>query len=1341
MISVQKPKTSNQGTRVSHSKASLRPDCDQLTRTSWSDASLAYAQIQKGRAAGNKRSLRLRIQIQSNLATIGCYAYKKKALFFFMLTIPLVCMCMGLMSSFTIWDLTKLWVLAGGRLEAEMSYTKLTHGEGIGGRDLMITHTLKEEAANVLHTDTLLAHQQVVKAAVHVSVDVFDISWSLKDVCNSLSFPLSEEHYLDMTLENLSPCVIITPLDCFWEGSKLLGPEYPVKIPGLSMNAVQWANLNPQELIETVKKYYSSSNTLQAMETFMKRAGITTAYQDKPCLNPNDELCPSTAPNKKSLKPLNIGAELTGGCFGFATKYMQWPEGALLGGVSKNKTGHIIRAEALQTIIELMSEEEMFKFWKDHIKVHNLDWNVEKAKMVLEAIQRRITQVVIEEAETSNLSSRHSVNVFSHASLNDVMKDFSKTNFRRIALGPVVILVCICASFFHCCNPLNSQYFLLISGFALCVLAVVSGLVFASTFGYYISSSIFAFNIISLQVVPSIGLGLGMSNVYLVINEYMQCLKLSCPKELLTAEIFKRTGLNIIFNCLSQLGAFFIASFIQMPALRTAVLQLGIIVVFHFVIIVIVYLACISFAVKKHFKCDEIPTREEKNEKHKKSHRSHPSLSAVVPIRQAVTHALPPDGSHVVTVLMPSGNQPEDTWPHIGTHTTSYENLSTMQSSHKDLSLKDKLPLKKDFSITKDCQNGSLLTQFLNKGLIPAVQKTPVKVIFYFVYVTMLLLGIWGTFRVEEGLDLTDFVPKNTNEYDFLSQRTKYFGLFNMFAVTKGNFKYPTNQRLLYDYHEAFTRINKIKNDNGEPPEFWLTMFRDWLLGLQKAFDEHWDSGCITQEGWCKNATDDAIMAYKLLVQTGRVDNPIDKSLVKTVQLVDANGIINTKPFYNYLSAWVSNDPLAYSASRAYFSPEPRQWIHDPQDVDLKMPKSQPLVYAQMPFFMDDMSSTEEITTTIREVRALCEKFENRGLPNFPSGLLFTYWEQFINLRQDLLLLLLYTFLFIFFVFSLLLFNPWAAAVEVVILFVITLELFGFMGIIGIRLNAVTAVILIITVGMSVGFTACFLMAFLTNIGSRQRRMVMALEQMFSPVLYSGLPLLVGSVMLSMSEFDFIFRYFFTIFSAFVVIAMLNGLLAFPLLLSVIGPPGEVLPYDNPERIPTPSPEPTPEPSPEPSPIRLRAKHVRPFTRRMYPRVPSEISLSTITEESTSRHSPEIVVEPELVVETTTVTNTLTGASTVNTTTNTSENTDSQSEDSSKCNTPCGENITTTSSSTSNIANLPSGTTTVTTRVKATAKVKVEVHAPYSNNVDTSRHKRRRDSSSSRCSSARSSPT
>lgn len=59
---------------------------------------------------------------------------------------------------------------------------------------------------------------------------------------------------------------------------------------------------------------------------------------------------------------------------------------------------------------------------------------------------------------------------------------------------------------------------------------------------------------------------------------------------------------------------------------------------------------------------------------------------------------------------------------------------------------------------------------------------------------------------------------------------------------------------------------------------------------------------------------------------------------------------------------------------------------------------------------------------------------------------------------------------------------------------------------------------------------------------------------------------------------------------------------------------------------------PTPEPSPRP-----RERPVRSVSRHIYPRMPSDISLSTITEEPTQYSSHEIIVQPEVVVETTTI--------------------------------------------------------------------------------------------------------
>lgn len=48
---------------------------------------------------------------------------------------------------------------------------------------------------------------------------------------------------------------------------------------------------------------------------------------------------------------------------------------------------------------------------------------------------------------------------------------------------------------------------------------------------------------------------------------------------------------------------------------------------------------------------------------------------------------------------------------------------------------------------------------------------------------------------------------------------------------------------------------------------------------MQKAFDKDWDEGRITYEGWQKNASDDGVMAYKLLSQTGEKET-INRSIV-----------------------------------------------------------------------------------------------------------------------------------------------------------------------------------------------------------------------------------------------------------------------------------------------------------------------------------------------------------------------------------------------------------------------------------------------------------------------------
>jgi len=61
---------------------------------------------------------------------------------------------------------------------------------------------------------------------------------------------------------------------------------------------------------------------------------------------------------------------------------------------------------------------------------------------------------------------------------------------------------------------------------------------------------------------------------------------------------------------------------------------------------------------------------------------------------------------------------------------------------------------------------------------------------------------------VRDGLDLTDVVPRNSTEHQFVTAQMKYFSIYPMYLVTKEDFDYPNKQKLLYEYHEAFKSVS-----------------------------------------------------------------------------------------------------------------------------------------------------------------------------------------------------------------------------------------------------------------------------------------------------------------------------------------------------------------------------------------------------------------------------------------------------------------------------------------------------------------------------------------------------
>nr|CAD7585590.1 unnamed protein product [Timema genevievae] len=897
-------------------------------------------------------------------------------------------------------------IIQGGRLERELHYTEAALGEADASTHQLVIQAPKDPGASLLHPAALLTHLQVLRAATAVTVHLFDI---------------------------------------------VLGSK------------VRWTNLNPFKLIEQIKGF-NFMFPFDTLEDFMKRAGISNGYQGKPCLDPSDTECPETAPNKMSGQVPDIGAELTGGCYGFAAKYMHWPEDLIVGGTSKNKTGHLQRAHALQTVIQLMGERELYDFWSETYKVHHLDWTQEKASLVLEMWQRRFAQEVRRQMNADNITGPYNVYAFSTSTLNDILTQFSELSIPKVVTCYIFMVVYAGVVLLRWYDPVRSQAGVGVAGVMLVSMTVAAGLGFCALLGI-------AFNASTTQIVPFLALGLGVDDMFLIVHTYAEeeatsvlCSHVSTNTffdlhQEQTGIVLKRTGLNVLLTALSNMCAFFAAAIIPVPALRVFSLQAAVLVMFNLAAVLLVFPAVVSLDLRRRragridLLCCCLPSPGGSWPCASRVTAAVPrKIARVVPEPpkklQAITRALPPDRQQTVTVL---ASPPPTTLlqtPECWVGSTRELLTIDLENGHSS-----------EFR-PYDCLRWSL-TRLAMNHYAPLITKSPFKVITMIGLVTILAASIWGVTKVSDGLDLTDIVPQNTDEHAFLSAQGQYFGFYNIYAVTMGDFEYPTNQRLLYDYHEGFMRVpSVIKNDDGGLPDFWLSMFREWLIGLQKAFDRDWSRGSITQERWFQNASDEGILGYKLLVQTGHVDNPIDKSLVTQVRLVDTEGIINPKAFYNYLSAWASNDALAYGASQANFRPEPRPWFHAASDFELK----------------------------------------------------------------SLGLALLCALGAVFLVVSVLLLSLWAATLVVGALAAIVLQLLGLMGVLGIKLSAVPAVLLVVAVGIGVHFTLHICLGFVSSIGCRNRRISLALEHMFAPIMHGALTTLLGVFMLAFSEFDFIVR-------------------------------------------------------------------------------------------------------------------------------------------------------------------------------------------------------------------------
>ncbi|XP_019499434.1 PREDICTED: protein patched homolog 2 isoform X5 [Hipposideros armiger] len=1043
-----------------------------------------------------KAPLWLRAYFQGLLFSLGCGIQRHCGKVLFLGLLALGALALGLRVAIIETDLEQLWVEVGSRVSQELRYTKEKLGEEAAYTSQMLIQTPRQEGENVLTPEALGLHLQAALAASKVQVSLYGKSWDLNKICYKSGVPLIENGMIERMIEKLFPCVILTPLDCFWEGAKLQGGS--AYLPGRP--DIQWTNLDPKQLLEELGPFAS----LEGFRELLDKAQVGQAYVGRPCLNPDDLHCPPSAPNHHSRQAPNVTQELSGGCHGFSHKFMHWQEELLLGGVARDPQGQLLRAEALQSTFLLMSPRQLYEHFRGDYQTHDISWSEEQAGTVLQAWQRRFVQLA-QEALPENASQQ--VHAFSSTTLDDILHAFSEVSAARVVGGYLLMLAYACVTMLRW-DCAQSQGAVGLAGVLLVALAVASGLGLCALLGI-------AFNAATTQVLPFLALGIGVDDIFLLAHAFTEAPP-GTPLQERMGECLQRTGTSVTLTSINNMVAFFMAALVPIPALRAFSLQAAIVVGCNFAAVMLVFPAILSLDLhRRHCQrldvlcCFSSPcsARVIQILPQELADRTVPvGIAHLTATVQAFAHC-EASSQHVVTILPPQAHLVPPPSDPLGSE------LFSPGGSTRDLLGQEEVTRQKAACKSLSCARWNL-AHFARHQFAPLLLQSHAKAVVLVLFGSLLGLSLYGATLVQDGLVLTDVVPQGTKEHAFLSAQLRYFSLYEVALVTQGGFDYAHSQRALFDLHQRFSSLKAVLPPPAtQAPRTWLHYYRNWLQGIQAAFDQDWASGRITRHSY-RNGSEDGALAYKLLIQTGDAQEPLDFSQLTTRKLVDKEGLIPPELFYVGLTVWVSSDPLGLAASQANFYPPPPEWLHDKYDTT---------------------GENLRISGPAALLPAGCRH---------PAGVHFPCLCP--AAAQPL--------------------DGWPhrtlgepCSPQVLVLAMMTVELFGIMGFLGIKLSAIPVVILVASVGIGVEFTVHVALGFLTTQGSRNLRAARALEHTFAPVTDGAVSTLLGLLMLAGSNFDFIVRYFFMVLTVLTLLGLLHGLALLPVLLSILGPPPEVI--------------------------------------------------------------------------------------------------------------------------------------------------------------------------------------
>lgn len=394
--------------------------------------------------------------------------------------------------------------------------------------------------------------------------------------------------------------------------------------------------------------------------------------------------------------------------------------------------------------------------------------------------------------------------------------------------------------------------------------------------------------------------------------------------------------------------------------------------------------------------------------------------------------------------------------------------------------------------VPNECSQKQFVPYAFKRGLAHLITKLPFKIVVTVIAVTLLGVNIWGFVELELYFDRNWFLPDDSYARDFTKAQARHYPEDGFTGyVYCGNLDY-------------FERKNQLES---------LGSLMDSSSDIYSGSTDSWFTALTS---WLSTTNDTEVIS--LLDSSTRYPLSEEGFQNLTYRLTTEQAT-RTSNYIKFASA--SN--LDITASRFPF-----------RHIEL-----------------DDSSS--EISA-MDNTRALVETAGFSNTECFPYSRAYLGWETNKVIREELLRNLGLALICVFIVTLILIANVRTSLLVFLCVLCTLVDVAGTMHFWNLTIDTVTSIILILSIGLAVDYSAHIGHMFMTITGTRRERAKETLGEMGPCVFYGGFSTFLAFILLSNSN-SYVFSTFFKVNFLVVLYGLFHGLVFLPVLLSWMGPP------------------------------------------------------------------------------------------------------------------------------------------------------------------------------------------